>query len=238
MENNKGIFDEPEVATIQGELPYGADIAKIEASTAVGNFIQQAVPATVITNTDQLKIVQSFDERAIKGMKYIDGLFADSLTKAKMAKAAAEATRSAIVMLAEQVKKPLSEYHEKAVTTIKAYVKAEIDRKTDLALQEEKKRLAVADQLKKSGDTVGAKMVEEFAQADLEAAKVSDISLDKRTYGLKWKARVIDIVQLCAAVADRQVEAFAVEANISWLNGYAKLNHNNQPVPGVEFFEE
>lgn len=238
MENKRGVFAEPEKSTVQGiTLPEGSDKAMVEASTAVMSFIQQ-VGQIVIQNTDDLIRINENQERARKGMKFIDNLFANALTKAQSAKAAAEASRKALTDLIEEVKKPLTQYQIEAVVKIKAYNKAEEDRKTEIALVKEKERLEAAAKLEQAGDKVGAELIIDLGKGEIEDAKKPDIKLDQRIFGKKYKARVVDMVLLCGAIADRKVMPFAVIANQTWLNDQAKLNKGQNSPPGVEFFEE
>jgi len=238
MENKRGVFAEPERAVVQGiPLPEGSDKAMVEASTAVVSFIQQA-GQIVIQNTDDLIRIKENQERARKGMKYIDSLFANALTKAQSAKAAAEASRKALTDLIDEVKRPLAQYQDEAVAKIKAYIKAEEDRRTEIALVKEKERLEAAAKLEKAGDKTGADLIVDLGRGEIEAAKVPEVKLDQRIFGKRYKARVVDMIVLCGAIADRKVMPFAVIANQTWLNDQSKLNQGQNPPPGVEFFEE
>lgn len=240
MNGERGVFADPEKLPVVENgvvLPAGAAEKETEASTAVSTFVQQ-VGAIIVRTVEDVERINGNIELAKQGIKFIDDLFSESRTAVEESKRKVEASRKALVTLIEKLQYPYMRYKEQGVLKIKEFLRAEEDRKTEIARAKEKERFEAAKKLEQAGDKAGAELIIDLGKGEIEDAKKPAVTLDQRTFGKKWKAEVLDIISLCGAVADRQIESFAVEGNIRWLNDFAKLNHDRVKVTGVRFFEE
>ena len=166
----------------------------------------------------------------------------------KPIKAAAFAAHKAATAAEKRLLDPLTEAKQIVKRAVGTWedeqerIRREIERRAqeEARRQEEEMRLALAVQAEEAGAT--EETVAEIVEAPLSMpAPVVPMTFD-RTKGVttskRWSAQLMNLKQLCRAVADGTVSTELVQPNMTALNAMARAMKSTMNIPGVRAVTE
>jgi len=217
----------------------------VEIRTNTEGLIARANGARV-TNQDEYTAAEVIlvDIQAIR--KKIVSFFAEPVRKAFEAhKAIKDAANTAVFDVGKaetSVKKQMTEY-----TSEQDHIRTEAKRKADeetarIKKQQEDFQIASAAKAEQDGDTVLAEQILSVPMGQAVPALVATVPpLQSEHFSTRenWKARVVDIKLLCAAVAEGRIDQEAVTENLVTLNSLARACRAEGTLcPGVECYND
>lgn len=211
----------------------------------------EKVQETALTWPERAKQLAVVDEptykNAVDVLKDIAGLKKQINDHHKPMIESAHATHKATIEARDRFLKPLDVANEiirKSVSEWTAeqqrlQAKAQREAQEKARKEAEERQLAEAEKAEAENKP---EVAEAIISKPVEVAPVKVEPIFQKAAGTTtvttWKAEVVDLKALCAAIGEGKVSTDAIQANMTYLNGLARTMKESMAIPGVKAISE